>query len=318
MRDLADQRGFGIGAAVAVQPLRDVPLYGETLAREFNMLTPENVMKPMYIQPERGVFKFDAADMLVEFAEKHAMRVRGHTLVWHNQLPAWMRDGKFGRDELSEILRQHIITTVSHYRGRVYAWDVVNEAINDQAGWRDTIWYKTLGENYLADAFRWAHEADPDALLFYNDYNADGLGAKSDAIYQLVKDLLAQGVPIHGVGLQMHIGADDPPPAQDVAANIARLNTLGLQVQITEMDVKIQKLDGDQESRYARQAEVYGEIAKVCLEAENCTALVLWGFSDAYSWIPGFTGHPDDPLIFDRNFQPKPAYHALVKALQEG
>jgi endo-1,4-beta-xylanase len=316
MRELADQRGIGIGAAVAMHPLRDVPLYGETLAREFNMLTPENVMKPMYVQPERGVFKFGDADILVEFAEKHAMRVRGHTLLWHNQLPAWMRDGQFESGELCEILCQHITTTASHYSGRIYAWDVVNEAINDQAGWRETIWYNSLGESYLADAFRWAHEADPNALLFYNDYNADGLGAKSDAIYRLVEDLLQQGVPIHGVGLQMHIGADNPPPAQDVAANIARLNALGLQVHVTEMDVKIQKLDGDQTSRFARQAEVYQDIAKVCLEAENCTAFVLWGFSDAYSWIPGFTAHPDDPLIFDCEFQPKPAYHALVEALR--
>jgi endo-1,4-beta-xylanase len=317
MRELADQRGIGIGAAVAVQPLRNVPLYGETLAREFNMLTPENVMKWMYVQPERGVFSFGDGDMLVEFAERHAMRVRGHTLVWHNQLPVWLRDGQFGRDELCEILCQHVTTTAAHYSGRIYAWDVVNEAINDQAGWRETLWYNALGESYLADAFRWAHEADPNALLFYNDYNSDGLGAKSDAIYAMVRDLLEQGVPIHGVGLQMHIGADNPPPAEDVAANIARLNALGLEVHITEMDVKIQNLEGDHESRFVRQAEVYKDIAKVCMEAQSCTAFVLWGFSDAHSWIPGFTGHDDDPLIFDREFQPKPAYHALMEALRD-
>jgi endo-1,4-beta-xylanase len=317
LRSLADQRQFLIGAAVAAQPLRSVAAYAETLAREFNIVTPENVMKMESLQPERGVFNFTEGDHLVGFAEAHRMKVRGHTLVWHNQLPSWLAAGEFDSDTLRAILREHIMTVAQHYRGRISAWDVVNEAITDERNMRDTVWLRGLGENYIADAFRWAHDADPAARLFYNDYNAECLNPKSDAVYALVADLVRQGVPIHGVGLQMHIGIDKPPSPADVAANIARLNVLGLQVQITEMDVKIQKGTGDEAKRFKEQAQVYRDMLTVCLQAENCTGFVLWGFTDLYSWIPGFTGHDDAALIFDKQYQPKPAYHALIRAFSE-
>jgi endo-1,4-beta-xylanase len=315
LRELADQRGFVIGTAVAVAPLLSTPLYAETLAREFNAVTAENVMKWDSIQPGRGVFTYDQADIIVEFAEEHDMLVRGHTLVWHNQLPRWLRSGEWEADELREILRDHIMNFVGHYRGRVYAWDVVNEAVADSARMRDTMWLEVLGEEYIADAFRWAHEADPDALLFYNDYNSEGMTRKSNAIYRLVEGLVNDGVPIHGVGLQMHLVMGREPSPEEVAENIARLNALGLEVHITEIDVRIQDASGTPEELLEQQAEVYRNMTRVCLEAENCTALVTWGLTDAYSWIPGFTGKPDAPLLFDEEFQPKPAYYALIDVL---
>ncbi|MDW8049331.1 MAG: endo-1,4-beta-xylanase, partial [Nitrososphaerota archaeon] len=231
LRTLAEKCGIYIGAAV--EPDYLTMDYAETLKREFNMVTTENVLKFGPVHPQPTVYSFAGADRVIEFAEAHGMKVRGHTLVWHSQLPSWITAGRYTRDEWIQILRDHIMTVVGRYRGRIYAWDVVNEAIDDSGALRNTIWLQNIGPEYIELAFRWAHEADPNALLFYNDYGAEGLGVKSDAVYNLVKGLLEKGVPIHGVGLQMHISADSPPSPQSVAANIRRLNNLGLEVHIT-------------------------------------------------------------------------------------
>ncbi|HVU13532.1 MAG TPA: endo-1,4-beta-xylanase [Phototrophicaceae bacterium] len=318
LRDLADAHHLLMGSAVAIPPLRSEPLYANTLAREYNGVTPENVMKWDATEPQQGVFNFTDGDFLVDFAQSHDMRVRGHTLVWHQQLPSWLNSGTFTPAQLTDILHNHITNVVSHYRGRVYAWDVVNEAIDDNRGdLRKTIWLNGIGADYIADAFRWAHEADPDALLFYNDYGAEGANQKADAVYKLVSGLVSQGVPINGVGMQMHVGIGVPPNAAAVAANIARINALGLQVQITEMDVKLQDGSGDETARLQAQAQVYHDMLTVCLQATNCTGFVTWGFTDKYSWIPSFTHHDDAALPFDVNYQPKPAYAALQQAFIE-
>ena len=312
LRSLAQIHGIYIGSAVGPQLLRRDSLYAETLAREFNMITPENAMKFAPLCPSRNQYDFRGADGIVDFAEAHVMQVRGHTLVWHNQLPRWLREGIWTRDESIEILREHIMTVVERYRGRVLVWDVLNEGVANDGSLRDTIWLKNIGSHYIDLAFRWAHEADPDALLFYNDTHAEGLGRKSDAIHALVQDLLRRGVPIHGVGLQMHISLESAPKPQDVLTNINRLSALGLQVHITEMDVRIkepvtkEKLDA--------QARVYRDMLEVCLSAQNCTAFVMWGFTDRYSWIPRFFRGTRAGLIFDESYQPKPAYNALRDA----
>lgn len=320
LRALADRRGIGIGAAVAYGPLVGEPEYARTLAREFNMLTPENVMKMGPLRPARDRFDFDQADALVRFAQEHGMRVRGHTLVWHNQQPAWLTQGNFSRDEMLAILKEHIQTVVGRYRGQVYAWDVVNEAVNDDGTLRDTVWLRTIGPEYIELAFRWAHEADPAALLFYNDYNNEGMGAKANAIYRLVRDLKAKGVPIHGVGWQMHIriGPGGYAGLEAMAQNLERLAALGLQVQITELDVQVQKSQAPMAERLEQQATLYGDLMRFCLAHQACTAFVLWGFTDKHTWIPGFTKHEDWPLIFDREYRPKPAYYALREALAGG
>lgn len=315
LRELADARGIGIGTAVSIQPLRNNPAYIEILRQEFNMLTPEMAMKMDALRPSRDAYHFDDADYIVEFAEASGMQVRGHPLVWYNQLPGWLQQGSFSRDELIQILRDHIMTVVARYRGRVIAWDVVNEAITEDGQLRDNIWLRGIGPEYIDYAFQWAREADPNALLFYNDFNGEGLNTKSDAIYQLVQGLVQRGVPIDGVGMQMHISIGDPPPMEDVAANMYRIAELGLQVQITEMDVKIQDGQGTEQERFMQQAQLYSEVTRVCLAVEACTALGLWGFTDEHTWIPEYTGHDDAPLVFDRSYQPKPAYHALQVAL---
>jgi endo-1,4-beta-xylanase len=312
LRELAESCGIMIGTAVSYFPLSEEE-YASVLAREFNVITPENEMKFYMIHPHRMVYNFSMADSMVSFAEEHEMKVRGHTLVWHNQLPDWVVNGNFTREEWINILRDHIFTVVGHYRGKIYAWDVVNEAFNDDGTLRDTVWLRSIGPEYIELAFRWAHEADPDALLFYNDYGAEGINRKSDAIYNLVKSLLEKGVPIHGVGLQMHIRVEWYPDPQSVAENIRRFRELGLRVEITEMDVAI-KLPVSEEE-LTKQAEIYNEIFKRYLDSDSPQAFIMWGFTDKHSWIPyAFPGY-GAALVFDDSYNPKPAYYALIEAM---
>lgn len=316
LRSLAQVRNFSIGTALDIDALRSEPVYAQTLAEQFNMVTPETSMKFDKTEPQQGTFTFTDSDAIVNFARAHNIQVRGHTLVWYRALPDWITNSTFTRDQLINILRDHITTEVAHYRGEVNIWDVVNEAIDDQGNMRDNIWLRVIGPDYLDLAFRWAHEANPQALLFYNDYGGEGLGRKSDAIYALLKGMIARGVPVNGVGLQMHVALDRYPSAQDLLANMKRLAALGLQVQITEMDVEIQGDPRPMQARLQAEASIYQEVLSTCLSFKPCTAFVMWGFTDAHSWIPGATGHPDAPLIFDADYRPKPAYYALMSVLR--
>jgi endo-1,4-beta-xylanase len=313
MRDCAQAHGVYIGAAVAARPLRGDPLYAQTLVQYFGLVTPENAMKFGPIHPAPDRYDFADADLIVDFAQANGMQVRGHTLVWHNQLPHWLTNRDWSKEELMSILRDHIYTVVGRYRGRVMAWDVVNEGLNDDGTLRDTIWLRTIGPEYIDMAFRWAHEADPNALLFYNDYGAEGLCQKADAVYGLVADMVRRGVPIHGVGFQMHVGLDWCPSIEGVAANMDRLHAVGLQVHITEMDVRIP--EPATEEKLLAQAAIYEDVVHVCLTSENCTAFVLWGVTDNYSWVPGFFPGYGSALIFDENYEPKPACEALEDAV---
>ncbi len=315
LRSLAQARHFYVGTTVNVDALSSEPVYSATLAREFNMVTPEVSMKFSETEPQPDVYTFAKADSIVAFAQAHQMQVRGHNLVWFTDLPMWLTSGTFTRDQLIAILRDHIMTEVTRYRGQVNIWDVVNEAVGDNGALRDSIWLRGIGPQYIDMAFQWAHEANPQARLFYNDYGGEGLGRKSDAIYALVKGMLQRGVPIDGVGLQMHISLDSYPNPQDVLENMQRLTALGLEVQITEMDVKTQDDPRPMAAKMTAEAQLYGEMLHTCLSVAHCTAFVMWGFTDAHSWIPAYTGHPDYPLIFDAEYHPKPAYFALESAL---
>ncbi|NEP11858.1 MAG: endo-1,4-beta-xylanase [Symploca sp. SIO2C1] len=316
LRSLAQKQGIEVGAAVLMTPFKEDSTYRELLAREFNSLTPENAMKFSRMRRGRDEYKFKNANALVTFAKEHQMQVHGHTLVWYKKLPSWLKEGEWTREDLTDILRQHIYTVVSRFRGEIATWDVVNEAIESDGSLREAIWLKGIGPEYIEMAFRWAHEADPQAKLFYNDYGAEGLGKKSNAIYELVKNLRQRNVPIHGVGFQMHTNIKNPRNPEKIAANIKRLGELGLEVRITEMDVRIYNGEGTTEEKLAAQAEVYRKILRVCLDAPNCKALTTWGISDNYSWIPDFFERPDSPLLFDESYRPKPAYDALVEELQ--
>src|SRR5215471_8741712 len=239
LRELAADR-LKIGAAAEPARLEE-PEYAATLAREFNQVEPENAMKFVRVHPGPVTYNFGPADSLVAFAQSHRMAVRGHTLVWHQQLPSWLTSGGYSFVELSSIFADHIYTVVKHFAGQVYAWDVVNEAFNDDGSLRSTLWSDAPGigregAGYIEQALRWAHAADPNALLFYNDFGAEPVNAKSDAIYRMARDFLSRGVPVDGIGLQMHLRGE-PLPLDKIDENLTRLEGLGLQVQITELDV---------------------------------------------------------------------------------
>lgn len=315
LRQLADQCNIMIGTCVSYNALKRDSVYRNILAQEFNIVTPENELKFEPVHPAPTRYVFQQADEIISFAEANGMKVRGHTLVWHNQLPQWITKGEYTKEEWVEILREHIHTVVERYRGRIYAWDVVNEAFSDDGKLRETVWLKNIGPEYIELAFRWAHEADPDALLFYNDYGIEGVNEKSNAVYNFIRELLNKGVPIHGVGLQMHIGLEWYPDPSSIAENIRRFRELGLKVEITEMDVRI-KLPASNDD-LARQAEIYKNILKTYLDSDSPDAFILWGFTDKYSWVSySFSGY-GSAVIFDESYEPKPAYYALKEAMWE-
>ncbi|MHB1216508.1 MAG: endo-1,4-beta-xylanase [Thiobacillus sp.] len=314
LRTLAQRAGVRIGTAVNVDALNTDAAYARLLAREFDLVTPENALKFSVVQPGRDRFDFAQADALVAFAEAHGMQVNGHVLVWHQQLPDWLTQGSFSRDELKAILREHIRTLVTRYRGRMASWDVAAEAVDEDGRLRDTFWLRGIGPDYLALAFQWAHEADPQAHLRYNDYGGEGDGAKSDGIYDLVAGLRRKGAPIHGVGLQMHVSLNDAPRASEVRINMQRLAALGLQTHISEMDVMLTLPASRADLR--AQAALYRDMLKACLAVPQCRSFSTWGASDRYSWIPEFFPGQGDALLFDMAGRPKPAYDRVRRILR--
>lgn len=309
LRIAGAERNRLIGTAVQAELLSQAQ-YGAVVAREFSYLTAEYQMKWNVIEPSQGSRNFGPGDTIVTYAATGRMQVKGHTFIWHGATPPWVN--ALPAADLRAAFEQHIRAVAAHYRGRVHAWDVVNEAVaDDGTSLRDTVFLRQLGERYIEDAFRIAHEADPGALLFYNDYGGEGTNRKSDRIYLLLQDLLSKGVPIHGVGLQMHISASSPPPAGDIAANMRRLAGLGLIVHISEMDVKINTLSGTEQARLEAQRATYRDVTRVCLAEPRCEAITFWGFTDAHTWLRG-----DRPLLFDAEYQPKPAYYGVLDALR--
>ena len=324
LREAAARVGLLVGAAADPRRFSE-PEYAEILASEFNLIEAENAMKWPQTEPAPGRFDFSAGDAVVSFGVAHGMKVRGHNLLWGIHNAAWLDDGHYPPSELHDIMQRHIAAVAGHFSGKVFAWDVVNEAFDRQGGLAHSIWFDRpgiglaeKGTAYIEQAFRWAHEADPKALLFYNDYAAEGLNAKSDAIYAMVKDFKHRGVPIDGVGLQMHLSLDDASRLSSLDANISRLAALGVQVHITEMDVGLPiAADGEPQdpTDLRRQADLYALAARVCAGNSGCTAFQTWGFTDKYSWIPAFThGARGAALLFDAGYRPKPAYSALLSA----
>jgi endo-1,4-beta-xylanase len=320
LREGALARNILVGAAVRPSLFSEAA-YSETLGREFNMVQAEDVMKWWTVRHTAGAFDFREGDQVVQFALAHRMKVRGHCLVWDHNNPDWLAQGHFTPTQLSQLLKEHIATVMKHYAGQVFAWDVVNEALDENGHVKNSPWYNRpgigladKGTAYIEQAFRWAHEADPQALLFYNEAEGEGLNRKSDAIYAMVKDFKHRGVPIDGVGLQMHVSEPDLDTSV-IAANIARLTALGLQVHITELDVSlpVDSSGQPQPGDLVRQAEVYRGIVRACLLSPGCTAIQTWGFTDKYSWIGSHShGTRGAALPFDRTYKPKPAYDAML------
>jgi len=310
LRAAADARGLLVGSLADAPNLNDTR-FVPTLVREFNSLSPDMMWGSI------DCCGFEAADEVVKLASDYRMKVHGHALIWHGNLPAFVNP-QISADELRRAMQKHIHDVVARYRGKVYAWNVVNEAV-EREGLRKTMFLEKLGGDYVADAFQVAHDADPNALLFYNDYDAEAVGGswkvKSDLVYELVRKLLADGVPIHGVGLQMHLFAVEYPKPEDIAANVRRLAALGLKVAISEMDVRIKDLPLDMPARLEMQRRIYHDVIAACMKEEGFIGVTFWGFTDAHSWINEAGQGPDHPLLFDENYQPKPAYWGVMDAL---
>ncbi|GGI09775.1 endo-1,4-beta-xylanase [Egicoccus halophilus] len=298
-------------------PFPNDVVYRSHLAREFSSLTPENHLKWEFVHPEQGTYNLAPAEAIVEFAEANGQVVRGHTLLWHSQNPLWLEEGDFTPDELRGILREHILTVVGHFAGRIQQWDVANEIFTGEGEFREeNIWIRNLGPGIIADAFRWAHEADPDALLFFNDYSVESINAKSTAYYELAQQLLDEGVPVDGFGAQGHLGIQWGFPG-DLQANLERFDALGLETAITEVDVRMVLDDTGRPTpaQLARQADDYRRTLQACLNVEGCRSYTIWGWSDRYSWVPVFFPDQGAATVTFEDFSRKPAYYALHRTL---
>jgi endo-1,4-beta-xylanase len=299
--------------------------YRKLLAAEFSSVSPENQMKWDFIHPEPGVYNFAAADAIVDFAEANGQVVRGHTLLWHSQLPAWVHEIE-DPEELRAVLKDHIQTVVGRYAGRIQQWDVANEIFADT--WDDggvrlrdgstrataNPFIAKLGPGIIADAFRWAHEADPEAKLFLNDYAVEDWNTKSTAYYNLAKELQAQGVPLHGFAFQAHLDLQYPFPST-LQANMQRFDDLGLETAITELDVRFTLPVTDE--LLQEQADTYQGVLDACLAVEDCNSFTIWGFTDTYSWVPGFFPSQGAATVMWEDYERKPAYRALHETLAE-
>ncbi len=292
----AAESGRYVGAAVAPNYLGEAG-YASTLNQEFNSLVAENAMKWDATEPSQGQFNFGSGDQLVAHAQSQGMDVRGHTLVWHSQQPGWVQ-GLTG-NSLRQAMINHIDAVASHYAGDIDSWDVVNEAFEWDGSRRQSNLQQQMGDGWIEEAFRAADAADPNATLCYNDYGTDGINAKSDGIYRMVQDFLARGVPIDCVGFQSHL--DSNSDLSSYQQNLQRFADLGVDVQITELDVG---------GSGSAQANVYRQVTEACVAVSRCNGITVWGITDKYSWRAGST-----PLLFDANYQKKEAYNAVLTAL---
>jgi endo-1,4-beta-xylanase len=314
LKDYAAQKNFYIGPAVTNNPLRNETQYRNTIISEFNQMVGENEFK-MYIWTGPYSYNFTTTDYYVNFAQQNNIRLRGHCLVWYQVVPDWLRNGNYSSDQVRAMLEAYIKAVVGRYKGKIAAWDVVNEAVSDGPpyGYRtDDFWYQKLGD-YIPLAFQWAHEADPDCKLYYNDYGAEGMGGKADAVYNLVSRLKSQGVPIHGVGWQSH-WTYNSFLGDNNYENLQRLVALGLDVEITELDLRM-PLPADN-TKLSIQAHNYANFTFFCMTHPKVKRMMMWGFTDKYSWVPGFFNGEGAALIFDENYNKKPAYYAIEAVLK--
>ncbi len=301
---------MNFGTAVDDVALQNEPDYRAVLGDQFNMVEPEDVMKWGVIHPAPDLYDFSGADRLVDFAAAHHMIVRGHNLAWWMQNPDWLQHGQFTRREAIILLRDHILTVVGRYRGRIAQWDVVNEAIDSLGRPTDNPWLRSIGPEYLALAFRFARFADPSARLYYNDFV--DVPAKFDRMLDLVVFLRALGVPIDGIGVQFHVllgGVN-----KDVVADqMRRAAAAGIHYAITELDVGLPTPPTS--VQLLQQADVMQTLLRTCLESTSCDTFNLWGFTDRHSWIPSFFPGLGAATPFDEMLRPKPAWVALTNTL---
>ena len=333
---------FHIGAAINAAQIEGKDTVADAIVEsQFDTISPENVLKWMSVHPQPGIYDFRLPDEYVAFGQAHHMYIHGHTLVWHNQTPAWVfQDAKgndLTRDALLARLHDHIQTVVGRYKGRIQSWDVVNEALNEDGSMRQSPWYKIIGPDYLEKAFQYAHQADPQALLCYNDYNLENYAKRNGAL-ALVKRLKTQGVPIGCVGLQDHDHLDWPTPEQE-DATISAFAALGVKVGISELDIDVLPraargntadvsfhaeqdpklnpyVNGLPDAVAKQLAARYADLFRVFVKHRGeIVRVTFWGVTNRGTWLNNFPvrGRTNYPLLFDREGQPTPAFNAVVR-----
>jgi endo-1,4-beta-xylanase len=330
LRALAARIGLRLGTALIPQDI-ETPSYAAIAASQFSLVTPGNGMKWQIVEPTQGTYDWSQADQLVAFAQANGQLIRGHTLLWHNQLPDWLTtgvgNGTITAPQLRQLLYEHIMIEVTRYRGKIWQWDVANEFFldSDPSGIDpNNFWIAALGPDIIPQAFRWAHEADPHALLFYNDYNIageDGTNAKSDAVYAWLREQLAAGVPITGIGNQGHLDTQYGFSGALFQQDLARYATTGVKVAITEADVRTfvnnatDQVPTDSLAVFAQPYE-YSQMLKAALAVPDVISFTVWGFTDSDSWVPGTFAGEGYAGIYDVNQQPKDAYYELQSDLR--
>ncbi len=310
----AEKKGVDFGFAASVTDLLD----GNTqkiLSEQAKILVAENCMKSSQLRPNKSFWNWSDPENLVKFAESNKIAAKWHTLFWHEMNPPFINSLKT-KEEAAAVMDEHISTVMQKFKGRVRDYDMVNEMFNEDGSLRDTVWLRTLGPGYLEKALRKAHEVDPSAHLFLNDYNNEAKGyAKSDAMYNLVKDFVERGVPIYGVGFQLHLAADLPYDEEAIRANIRRYADLGIKICFSEVDVRLPL--GRKEEFSQKQVDIWKSLMRLAVEEDNVESFIVWGVSDKNSWIPAWKPGYGDALLFDKDFKPKTVYYELLSAAKE-
>ncbi len=327
---------FLIGAAINTMQIEEKDSAANRLIeQQFNAVTPENIMKAQIIHPSWNTYNFELADKLVAFAARNNIKINAHTLIWHSQLPIFMRKMQ-NADSVKEYFQNHITTVAARYDGKVYSWDVVNEALNEDGSLRNSVFLQKLGPDYVVEAFRLAQKATPHSKLYYNDYNIEQPQKRAGAI-ALIKKIQAAGVRIDGVGIQGHWKYDKVPMA-DIEESIKEFSALGIEVMFTEVDLSVLPNPGDKQtadvsatsqssnemnpytnglpdSVAQKQASAYADLFNLFLKyKDKISRVTFWGVADGESWLNGWPirGRTNYPLLFDRNFQPKPAFYEVI------
>ena len=326
IRQLAKERGRFIGTILNSEWFNDAiePEFQEIHKTQFNVVVAENEMKFDATEPKEDEFNFEKGDKMIKYAQANGLRVRGHALAWHSQVANWVNNYSGQKEKLLAVLKNHITKVVSHWKGKIAEWDVVNEAVNDDynADWRSTnsVWYEGIGAEFLDSAFVWAHEADPDAELCYNDYSLEwGLreGSKASFVVEQVKRWKANGIPITCVGTQTHIEIAHETTPQNVRALAKALAELNVTLNITELDIGFPKGSAGKltEADYAKQGHLYRQFMDVFLEEPNMGEFVIWGLTDAHSWLDEQQGKTEG-LLYDKQYKPKPAFDSVMASLK--
>ncbi|PLB34933.1 putative endo-1,4-beta-xylanase [Aspergillus candidus] len=305
------------GTATDNGELSDSPYFkqlGNTA--DFGQITPSNSMKWESNEPSQNSFSFAGGDAIADLAETNGQKLRCHTLVWHSQLPNWVSSGTWTNETLLAAMKNHITKVATHYKGRCYAWDVVNEALNEDGTYRDSPFLEHIGEAFLPIAFATAAAADPTAKLYYNDYNIESPGAKATAAAKIVKLIQSYGVKIDGVGMQAHFIVGSSPSESALSSTLSSYTSLGVEAAYTELDIRLQLPSTD--AQLAQQSTDYQAVAAACVKNTDCVGITIWDWTDKYSWVPGVFSGYGDACPWDENLTKKPAYSGLMAGLGGG